>query len=120
MVDYCGVRSGKTVNKIEELGFTLEPSDNIATPGIKECPVSMECKVKNIIPLGSHDLFLAEVLGVRVEEDLIDVAGKIHLEQADLVVYSHGEYFPLLPKAIGKFGYSVQKKLSKKAKKGKR
>lgn len=115
-VDYCGVRSGKTIDKIEEMGFSLEPSDNISTPGIKECPIAMECKVHSIIPLGSHDLFIAEVVGVRVEEALIDSAGKIHLEKADLIAYSHGEYFPLLSKAIGKFGYSVQKKAKGKNK----
>jgi flavin reductase (DIM6/NTAB) family NADH-FMN oxidoreductase RutF len=118
-VDYCGVKSGRTNDKISEMGFSLESSDNISTPGIKECPVSMECKVHSIIPLGSHDLFLAEVVGVRVDESLIDTAGKIHLEKGDLIAYSHGEYFPLLSSAIGKFGYSVQKKMNKKAQKGK-
>lgn len=116
-VDFCGVKSGRTNDKISEMGFSLEASDNISTPGIKECPVAMECKVHSIIPLGSHDLFIAEVVGVRVDEELIDSTGKIHLEKAELIAYSHGEYFPLINKAIGKFGYSVKKKPTKKTQK---
>ena len=109
-VDYCGVRSGKTNNKIKECKFSLEDSTNVAVPMLKDCPVALECKVKSITPLGSHDLFLAEVLAIHVEEELIDDKGKIHLEVANLMSYSHGEYFPLQNKAIGKFGFSVKKK----------
>lgn len=109
-VDYCGVRSGRQVDKIKEMGFTLEDSETIDVPCIRECPVSLECRVLNITPLGSHDLFLAEILNVQVEEDLIDKNGKIHLEHADLLSYSHGEYFALPVKSLGKFGYSVEKK----------
>lgn len=109
-VDFCGVRSGKNIDKIKECSFILEDSESVAVPGIKQCPVTLECKVKSITPLGSHDLFLAEVLNIHVEDNLIDANGKIHLEKADFICYSHGEYFPVAPKAIGKFGYSVQKK----------
>lgn len=112
-VDYCGVRSGRINDKILEMGFNLEECDNVSAPMLKECPVSMECKVKAITPLGTHDLFLAEVLAVHVEEHLIDASGKIHLEKADLISYSHGEYFALQPNALGKFGYSVQKRTKK-------
>lgn len=109
-VDFCGVRSGRTIDKIQKCNFTLEHGENVLVPGIKQCPVSLECKLKSITPLGSHDLFLAQVVGVHVEESLIDESGKIHLEKADLMCYSHGEYFSLFSKPLGKFGYSVQKK----------
>jgi len=113
-VDFCGVRSGRQVDKIKEMKFDLEESSTINTPLIKQCPVAIECNLKDIIPLGSHDLFLAEVVGLQIEEDLIDDKGKIHLENADLISYSHGEYFPLQKKPIGKFGFSVQKKKNKR------
>lgn len=108
-VDYCGVRSGRTNDKIVEMGFTLEPSEKVSVPMLSECPVAMECRVQSIVPLGTHDLFIAEVLAVHVEDKLIDKNGKIHLEKADLMAYSHGEYFPLDTKALGSFGYSVKK-----------
>lgn len=108
-VDYCGVRSGNTNDKIAEMGFTLENCENISVPMIKECPISLECKVKSITPLGTHDLFLAEIIAVHVEDSLIDSKGKIHFEKANLISYSHGEYFPLPTKPIGKFGFSVKK-----------
>lgn len=112
-VDFCGVRSGKNIDKIKHLKLTLEDSEKVKVPGIKECPVALECKLKEIIPLGSHDLFLAEVLSVRVDEDLIDEKGKIHFQNGDLMCYSHGEYFPIPQKPIGKFGFSVQKRKKK-------
>lgn len=115
-VDFCGVRSGKTIDKIKECKFTLAPSENIETPYIENCPIALECKLKDIIPLGSHDLFLAEIIAVHVEEKLIDLKGKIHFEKANLICYSHGEYFGLSKKALGSFGYSVRKiKKSKKS-----
>ncbi|WP_027626799.1 flavin reductase family protein [Clostridium lundense] len=112
-VDYCGVRSGKVVDKINKLNFTLEKSEMVNSPIIKECPIALECKLKEIIPLGTHDLFLAEIISVHVEEELIDKNGKIHFEKANLMCYSHGEYFPIPEKSIGKFGFSVQKKKTK-------
>lgn len=118
-VDYCGVRSGKQIDKIKEMDFTLEPGHEVSSSIIKECPIAFECKVKSITPLGSHDLFLAEVLCCHVDEDLIDDKGKIHFEQADLISYSHGEYFSLNNKPLGKFGYSVMKKKASPKKKNK-
>lgn len=115
-VDYCGVKSGRTNDKITELGFLLEDSTEISVPMIKQCPVAMECRVKSITPLGTHDLFLAEVLAVHVENNLIDAKGKIHLEKADLISYSHGEYFPIETKSIGTFGFSVKKAIKNKQK----
>lgn len=113
-VDYCGVRSGKTNDKITEMGFTLKESTNIATPYIEECPVNIECKVTNILPLGTHDMFIAEVVGSHVNEDLFDEKGKIHFENANMLSYCHGEYFPLAKNPIGSFGFSVMKKKTKK------
>lgn len=110
IVDFCGVKSGKNIDKIKECNLTLEESTKVKTPCIEQCPVSIECKVKNIIPLGTHDLFLAEVLAVNVEESLIDKNGKIHFEKSQPICYSHGEYFDLSENPLGKFGYSVQKK----------
>ncbi|MDR3597627.1 flavin reductase family protein [Clostridium sp.] len=116
-VDYCGVRSGKKNDKIAEMNFTLKEGHNISVPYIDECPVNIECKVKNIIPLGTHDMFIAEVVGSHVNEDLFDDKGKIHFENANMMSYCHGEYFPLAKKPIGSFGFSVMKKKTKKRKK---
>ena len=110
IVDLCGVKSGKDFNKIKQCNLELEKSEKISVPCIKECAVNMECHVKSIIPLGSHHLFIAEILSVHVDETLIDNKGKIHLEKADLICYSHGEYFPINSKPLGKFGFSVKKK----------
>jgi flavin reductase (DIM6/NTAB) family NADH-FMN oxidoreductase RutF len=113
-VDYCGVKSGKKNDKIAEMGFTLKEGLNISVPYIEECPVNIECKVTNIVPLGTHDMFIAEVVGSHVNEDLFDDKGKIHFENANMMSYCHGEYFPLAKKPIGSFGFSVMKKKTKK------
>jgi flavin reductase (DIM6/NTAB) family NADH-FMN oxidoreductase RutF len=109
-VDFCGVKSGRDMDKIKECNLTLEEGYVIDVPSIKECPVSLECRVKQIIPLGSHELFIAEVLQVNVDNKLIHGDGKIHFEEADLICYSHGEYFSVDNIPLGKFGYSVRKK----------
>ena len=88
----------------------MKEGTNINVPYINECPVSIECKVKNIIPLGTHDCFIAEVVGSHINKSLIDEKGKIHFEEADLITYCHGEYFKMEKEAIGSFGYSVAKK----------
>lgn len=108
--DYCGVRSGRTNDKIKEMGFTLKTGKEVKSSYIEECPVNIECKVKQIIPLGTHDLFLAEVLCSHIDSRLLDENQKIHFEWANLISYSHGEYFPMPKEAIGSFGYSVAKK----------
>ena len=108
--DFCGVRSGRQLDKIKECGFTMVEGKDVNVPFIKECPVNIECKVKQIIPLGTHDIFLAEVVGSHVNENLMDENDKIHLEWANLISYSHGEYFPISNEPIGKFGYSVAKR----------
>lgn len=109
-VDYCGVRPGRKFDKIKEMNFTMKKGTNVDVSYIDQCPVAIECKVKSIIPLGTHDLFIAEVVGSHIDSDLIDEKGKIHFEEADLITYCHGEYFKMDTEAIGKFGYSVAKK----------
>lgn len=109
-VDYCGVKSGKTTNKIADMNLSLSQGKEINCGIIDQCPVSFECVVKSVTPLGSHDLFLAEIVQCHVDDSLIDSNGKIHFEKADLLTYSHGEYFGLNPKVLGTFGYSVRKK----------
>ena len=109
-VDYVGVRSGKTVDKTKEMNFTMKEGTNVSSPYIDECPVSIECKVKTVLQLGTHDCFIAEVVGSHVNKNLFDEKGKIHLEKADLISYCHGEYFKMDTNPLGSFGYSVAKK----------
>ena len=115
-VDYCGVRSGKTVNKIKEMNFSLGEASNVNVPYINECPINIECKVRDIMHLGTHDVFIADVLGSYVSEDIIDKNGRIHFEEANLISYCHGEYYPLPKKSLGSFGFSVAKKKVKRKK----
>ncbi len=107
--DYCGVRSGRDVDKFAQMNLTPCDSKEIGAPGIAESPVCMECRVKQEIPLGSHTMFVAEVLAVSVNEKYMDEHGKFHLDQTGLIAYTHGEYVSLGDK-IGSFGYSVRKK----------
>lgn len=106
--DYCGVKSGRDVDKFGEMKLTPFAQDSVKAPGIGESPVNLACKVVEIKHLGSHDLFLAEIVGVTVDGKYMDEKNKFHLNQADLVAYSHGEYFEL-GKKLGSFGYSVRK-----------
>ncbi|WP_022819537.1 flavin reductase family protein [Fusobacterium russii] len=114
--DYCGVRSGRTNDKIKEMNFTMIKGENVNCSYIEECPINIECRVKNIVELGSHDMFIAEVIATHIDESLIDEKDKIHFENANLITYSHGEYYPLPKNSIGKFGFSVAKKIIKKKK----
>ena len=106
--DYCGVKSGRDVDKYKEMKLTPSPSKFVKTPGIGESPVNLECRVTEVKKLGTHDLFLAEVVGVSVNENFMDENGKFLLNSTGLVAYSHGEYFEL-GKKLGSFGYSVKK-----------
>lgn len=110
--DFCGVKSGRDIDKFAELKLTPLESRTVAAPGIAESPVSIECKVKQVLELGSHDMFLAEVTAVSVDPKYMDETGKFCLNDIGLVAYSHGEYFELGEK-LGKFGYSVEKKKNK-------
>lgn len=118
--DWCGVRSGRDYDKFKEMKLTPQESSKISAPGIAESPVNIECKVKSVIELGSHDLFIAEVMCVTVDDKYLDDKNRFDMKKAKLVAYSHGEYFTLGEK-LGKFGYSVAKpkSKSKSKKKGK-
>lgn len=115
-LDYCGVRSGRDVDKFREMHLHELPSQKVHAPGVKESPVNIECRVMEVKPLGSHDLFLAEVVHVTVEDRYMNQNGTFMLNQAGLITYSHGEYFEL-GKKVGSFGYSVRKTDTKGKKK---
>ena len=116
-VDFCGVRSGRDLDKIAACGLHLTEAAQGSVPILEESPVSLTCKVTQIIPLGSHDMFLAEITGTAVDARYVDSKGKLNLQQSGLLAYAHGEYFALGRKC-GEFGYSVRKK--KKPPKGRR
>jgi flavin reductase (DIM6/NTAB) family NADH-FMN oxidoreductase RutF len=107
--DYCGVKSGRDVDKFSKMRLTPMMAKKVSAPLIAESPVNIECIVKDIIPLGTHDMFLAEVVSVAVDKKHMDKEGRFHLNQSGLIVYSHGEYYGL-GELLGKFGYSVKKK----------
>ena len=116
--DWCGVRSGRDYDKFSEMGLTLESAAVVQAPVVGESPISIECKVRQIIPLGSHDMFLADVVNVLVDEKYINSeSGRLELERAEPIVYSHGEYFQL-GEVMGHFGWSVRKKPKPKRAKG--
>ena len=108
--DWCGVRSGRDYDKWAECRLTAEPAARLElAPAIAESPVNIECRVRDVLELGSHHLFLADVIAVQVEEGLLDTRGKLDLARANLTAYSHGEYFEL-GRNLGSFGYSVRKR----------
>lgn len=107
--DFCGVRSGRDLDKFEACGLTPVPGQRVKAPSVAESPVSLECRVRQILELGSHDLFLAEVVCVQADENLIDSRGRFHMEDAGLIAYSHGQYCAL-GRTLGTFGCSVRKK----------
>lgn len=111
--DLCGVRSGRDIDKFATCGLTAEPSCEVGTPSIAECPVSLECKVSDIVPLGTHDMFIADIVAVTVKEELLSADGRLQLEKCGLLAYAHGDYFEL-GKKIGSFGFSVRKKKGSK------
>lgn len=111
--DFCGVRSGRDFDKFAIMGLTPEKASTVACPMIKQSPVSLECCVTDIVPMGSHDMFLADIIAVNVDDQYIDKDGKLHLERCALAAFAHGEYFEL-GKKLGSFGFSVRKKDKKK------
>ena len=113
--DYCGVKSGRDVDKFAETRLTPQASRYVKAPGIEESPVNIECKVTEVKELGSHDMFLAKVVGVTIDNQYMDDKGKFNLNASGLTAYSHGEYFEL-GKKLGSFGYSVRKPAKKKKK----
>ena len=108
-VDWCGMVSGRDVNKFERTKLTPMDALRVNCPVVLECPINIECKVQKIIKLGTHDMFLAEVIAVQVSSELIDNKGKFRLDKSNLLAFGLGEYFKMGP-CVGKFGFSVKKK----------
>lgn len=115
-IDFCGVRSGRKLDKFKECKLTKEKATQVACPAVAESPISIECRVTDIVKLGTHDMFMADIVAVNVDERYIDEKGKLRIEQCSLAAYAHGSYFAL-GKKIGSFGYSVKKKQTKNRKK---
>ena len=115
VADYCGTVTGRLVDKAKKTGLTLIPSKEVAAPTVADCPLSLECRVTDVLPQGSHDLFLADVVQVSVEDTLLDSSGRLHLDRAKLLTFVHGEYFEVGRK-LGRIGISVENhKKGKKA-----
>ena len=112
-MDFCGVRSGREADKFEQTHLTAAPSSRVKAPLISESPVNIECRVRQVLELGSHHMFLADVLAVNADVSLLDEKGALRLDQADLIAYSHGTYYAL-GETLGTFGYSVRKKPAEK------
>ncbi len=114
-IDFCGVKSGKDIDKFSACRLTREVASVVSCPMVAESPVSIECKVTEIVPLGTHDMFIADIVAVNIDERYIDEKGKFHPEKCAFAAYAHGQYFAL-GKKIGSFGYSVKKKKANKRK----
>lgn len=107
-VDYVGIYTGKKVDKFEKCGLTKQKSKVVGAPTVGECPIALECRVTERIPMGSHDVFIADIVSVSAREELVDRDGKLHFEKADLLAYAHGEYYSL-GERVGRFGFSTDK-----------
>ena len=114
-VDYVGIYTGAKVNKWKECGLTPTPSEKVAAPTIAECPFALECRVCEVIPMGTHDVFIADIVSVSADESILDEDGRLCFDRADLLAYAHGEYFALGEK-LGKFGFSATKPKKRKSK----
>ena len=113
VVDYVGIYTGAKVKKFEKCKLTLTKSEHIGAPTIAECPVAIECRVTEILPMGSHDVFIADILGFTCDEKIVSGDGKLNFDKANLLAYAHGEYFALGEK-LGKFGFSTKPEKPKK------
>lgn len=107
-VDFVGIYTGAKMDKFERCSLTRVKSEKVAPPTVAECPIALECRVTEVIPMGSHDVFVADIVSVSCRDELIDGEGKIHFENADLLAYAHGEYYTLGDR-VGKFGFSTDK-----------
>ena len=116
-VDFCGMYTGAKMNKLERCGFSLIPSVTVGAPTVADCPIALECRVSEIVEMGSHDVFFADILRVTADERLFDESGKLHVERADLLAYAHGDYYRLGPR-LGSFGFSARKRKSGTRRKG--
>ena len=113
-VDYCGIKSGKNEDKLAKMKLVPMQSNTVSAPQISQAPISIECRVIEVIPQGSHDMFIAQIMAVNIDKTLIDEKGKLHIEKAGLMAYAHGTYFAL-GKKIGSFGFSVKPKRAKQS-----
>lgn len=113
IVDYAGIYTGAKVDKFKECGLTKLASREVAAPTIAECPFALECRVVEVIPMGTHDVFIADIVSVSADESIIDDKGKIRFDKAGLMAYAHGEYFALGEK-LGSFGFSTKKPSARK------
>ena len=113
VVDYAGIYTGAKVDKFKECKLTKLQSKEVSAPTIAECPFALECRVVEVIPMGTHDVFIADIVSVSADESIIDEAGKIRFDKAGLMAYAHGEYFALGEK-LGSFGFSTKKPAPKK------
>ncbi|MBE6587032.1 MAG: flavin reductase family protein [Ruminococcaceae bacterium] len=111
--DWCGIHTGRKVDKFKKWNLTRVPASEISVPLIDQCPLSIECRVFDVIELGTHHMFLADIVAVTVNEDLLDRDGRLCIDRAQLAAFAHGEYFEL-GRSLGKFGFSVRKKKKKK------
>jgi flavin reductase (DIM6/NTAB) family NADH-FMN oxidoreductase RutF len=107
--DYCGVKSGRDVNKFKEMKLTPQKASHVKAPLIEESPVNIECKVVDMLELGSHHMFIGEVLAINIDDQYMDHSNKFHFDKSNPICYSHGQYYGL-QKSLGKFGFSVAKK----------
>lgn len=114
--DYCGVKSGADIDKFKEMKLTKEEATLVACPMIAQAPVSLECKIFDVLEFPSHDMFMAEIVAVHAKEELMEKSGRLALEKAGLICFSHGEYMGLNTPRLGSFGYSVMKPKTKKRK----
>lgn len=112
--DWCGVKSGRDFDKFSERKLTAVDSQVVACPSIGESPVNIECRVSEVKELGSHDMFIAEIVSISADESIMDEAGALHFEKAGLLAYCHGHYYPLKKQETGRFGYSVMKPKTRK------
>ena len=108
-VDFVGIYTGAKMDKFEKCHLTKKKSEKVAPPTIAECPIALECRVCQVVPMGSHDVFIADILSVSCDESIIDADGRMCFEKADLLAYAHGDYIQL-GKKIGSFGFAVKKK----------
>ena len=111
-VDYVGIYTGAKVDKFKKCSLTKKRSEKVAPPTIAECPIALECRVCEVKPMGSHDVFIADIVSVSCDESILDEAGKMHFERADLLAYAHGEYYAL-GERVGRFGFSTDKEQKK-------
>ena len=111
-VDFVGIYTGAKMDKFERTGLTRLKSEKVSAPTVAECPVALECRVSEVLPMGSHDVFIADILSVSCREELLDAEGKLHFERANLLAYMHGEYYSL-GECLGSFGFSTKKEKKK-------